>query len=115
MPFCPKCEAEYVDDITTCFDCQVDLVASLPINMGEEQQEKVDWVKLKPLPGTVYAEMLKDIFKNESIPCIVQKGFEGAAYGASSSGLAGVETTILVPKAYFAQAEKIYAEIVDKE
>lgn len=30
MPFCPKCEAEYVEGIEECVDCQTALVDELP-------------------------------------------------------------------------------------
>lgn len=31
MPFCPRCKAEYRADFTECADCQVPLVAELPV------------------------------------------------------------------------------------
>ena len=30
MPWCPKCKNEYIEGITTCTDCGVDLVDELP-------------------------------------------------------------------------------------
>lgn len=35
MPWCPKCKNEYVEGITTCVDCGVDLVEELPDEVDE--------------------------------------------------------------------------------
>lgn len=43
MPFCPKCEAEYVEGIAECIDCQTALVDELPT---EEPEAPAD-----PNPG----------------------------------------------------------------
>ena len=49
MPWCPKCKNEYVEEMTVCADCGVELVASLnetkgsPLIFGE--QEKMERLK----------------------------------------------------------------------
>lgn len=39
MAWCPSCKNEYVEGITRCPDCQVDLVAELPLETKEEPLE----------------------------------------------------------------------------
>lgn len=37
MPWCPKCRNEYVEGITTCAECGIDLVDELPDEMDEDR------------------------------------------------------------------------------
>lgn len=41
MPWCPKCRNEYVEGITTCAECGVDLVDELPEEMDENMPVKL--------------------------------------------------------------------------
>lgn len=39
MAWCPKCKAQYVDGITICADCKVELVDSPSIQYVEKKEE----------------------------------------------------------------------------
>lgn len=41
MPWCPKCRNEYVEGITTCAECGIDLVDELPEEMDENMPVKL--------------------------------------------------------------------------
>ena len=40
MPYCPKCDMEFVDGITTCSDCGGDLVESQEAYEAEMREKK---------------------------------------------------------------------------
>lgn len=66
MPYCPKCKSEYRDGFTRCYDCEVELVDSMPqVNkhddedsdseisneeLTEEQKQRETIGKVKPQP-----------------------------------------------------------------
>ena len=41
MPWCPKCKNEYVEGITTCADCGVELVDELPEEIEDDSPVKL--------------------------------------------------------------------------
>jgi hypothetical protein len=66
---CPKCEYEYVDGITTCFDCGTELI---PV---EEFEGKLvhpkDWVVAFTCEEPYEAEMMKANLTGAEIECII--------------------------------------------
>ena len=52
---CPKCHAEYFEKIKQCGDCIVDLVDASSIDLPIPE---MTWVPLKPIHGSIYAEMI---------------------------------------------------------
>lgn len=109
MPFCPNCEYEYTAGIATCPDCGADLVEKL----SDDVPGEIDWVKLHPLPGTIYAEMVKEVLDQQGIPNIIRKTFMSSAIGATGSDLGGLETVLLVPKERVDEAESILHQMMD--
>ena len=112
MPFCPECGYEYNADITECFDCGADLVEKY--RTADEMYADVEWVRLYRLPGTVYAEMLKNALQNNDVPCVLLKSFFTSALVGQSTGLIGYDSTILVPKEHVAAAEHIARGMVEE-
>jgi hypothetical protein len=113
MPFCPNCGYEYLDEITECFDCGADLVATY--RSQEEALSEVEWVKLSKLPGTVYADMLKSALDENEIPSVMLKSFFSSALVGQSTGLIGYDTIVLVPKECVANAENIMQGMMDED
>jgi len=109
MPFCPNCQYEYNPDVKICPDCGAELVEQL----SEEVPGEIDWVKLHPLPGTIYADMVKEVLDQQGIPNIIRKTFMASAIGASGSEMGGLESIILVPRERKEEAESILHQMMD--
>ena len=107
MPFCPSCKAEYIENTIDCPDCDVELVASLPIN---ELEDDFDWVPLRGVPGKTYAGMVTEILDAEEIPNYTKSDAISTAYLlAGTSG----NSIIYVPKKNQEKAEEILFQILD--
>lgn len=80
MQYCPKCGAEYRDDIQICADCDVELVNDMPPEIPEDYQD-VEWVELIAFPGSLYAQMAVEMLHREGIPAYYQSIFGGSSLG----------------------------------
>jgi len=110
MPFCPKCRYEYLPEISVCPDCASDLVAELPeiAELGLD----IEWVKMKPLPGIIYAKMVTDVLNQRHIPNYVQSLFGSGGLGVVSGGdFPGSDARIWVPQTYLEEAQRIQNEM----
>lgn len=109
MSYCPECGREFADYMQECPECEEALVPQLP----EREPEEVKWVVLRALPGTVFAEMVKEVLDKNGIPCILKKDFMSSAYGSTGTGLGNLQTQIWVPAEYYGRAHLLVLEIVD--
>ena len=109
MPYCPECRYEYQAEIQVCPDCGATLVAELP----EETVPEIQWVPLHPLPGSIYAEMVKEVLDKEHIPNILIRDFFASAAGVAGVGLPGMVGLLLVPKEQAQKAERILHDMLD--
>lgn len=72
------------------------------------------WVPLHPLPGVVYAEMVKEVLEKRGIPCVIKKDFLTGAYlGWPANTGSGLETVILVPDDRAQEAAHILHGMMD--
>ena len=109
MPYCPDCREEYIVGIIECPDCRVALVDQLPI----EEHKEVDLVGLHPLPGIVYAEMVKEALEKSGIACVIKSDPMTAAGFIRGANAAGEECQIYVDKKDKRRAETILHTMLD--
>lgn len=110
MSFCPSCNAEYIKDTIDCPDCNVGLVASLPI---KEQEDDFDWVPLRGVPGKTYAEMVTEILDKEEIPNYIKSDPLSTAYLTAGASAISGNAVIYVPEKNREKAEDILFQILD--
>jgi len=111
MPFCPQCKYEYIEGIEVCADCGTPLVDHLE-NTEDYSKIKIRWKRLHSQPGIIYTEMIKEVFENKGIPCIIQLGNTSwlTAKGASA---VGDNSYLFVPEDRFEECERIVIEMLD--
>ena len=67
--YCPKCRAEYREGFTTCNDCSVELVESLP---PEPQTDFADYEELLATYNQGDIVTVKSILEKEGIPYFIK-------------------------------------------
>ncbi|MCF8266642.1 MAG: hypothetical protein K9I69_01080 [Ignavibacteriales bacterium] len=66
---CPKCEYEYIDEITDCPDCGTRLI---PVDeFAGKLTTPADWVIIKTLSEEYEAQMLKDNLESGGISALI--------------------------------------------
>ncbi len=111
MPFCPQCRYEYLPEIKTCLDCGSALVDELPA--VKEMAENVEWVKLKSLPGMIYAKMVSEVLDQRGIPNYIQSLFGSGGMGVVNGGdFAGDMARLWVPVDFLEEATRIQDDML---
>jgi hypothetical protein len=104
MPYCPKCRAEYLEEVKTCPDCQLPLVEELP---PKDEPEYVDLVELENVPDEVSGIMMKGILLNNGIDVVLQSDKVPWLDGISNTWSKSYWGQLLVPREEFKKARKI--------
>ena len=113
MPFCPECRYEYADGHKECPDCKVVLVDVLPEIEQQGDPSDREYVELHPLPGQVYADMVKEVFDKEGIGCLLIPDVLSAGLLAKGMDIPGSHVRIRVFKKDQARAEEILHSMMD--
>lgn len=69
--FCPNCRAEYVEGITRCPDCGVDLVEDLSVLKPEPEFQESDWKMIYRPSSAQEVALIQMIFEREKIPFFI--------------------------------------------
>ena len=101
MPFCPQCNTTYKEAISTCPDCQVDLI---PHAAQTEIPEYGDWYAIESVPNELAGNILQSVLEDDGIPvylrCHEVPNYGGVKGNASQSEWGDVLVPInLVPRA----------------
>lgn len=108
MPFCPKCDAEYFEEMEYCPGCGCEIS-----KFKDEVHfaEHVELVVLGEFSDRYMAEMVAQALKNEGIPSLMQSDFLSIielVYGS----FAGSRTRILVSKSSLEKSKEILDSIM---
>lgn len=106
---CPECLVEYVEGVEVCAECKVSLVDAEPLDLPLHE---VTWVKLQPVTGQVYAEMVSEVLDKQNIPNYIKADWVESAFNISAVNLPGTLVTIYVPEDNQKEAEEILNNIV---
>jgi hypothetical protein len=75
MKYCPKCGAEFFDDIGSCSECDAALISEQEwkeIIAKRRIEAKEVFAKVKTVENQFEADVIKDALKKEDIPVLVR-------------------------------------------
>jgi hypothetical protein len=113
--FCPECRCEYVEGVTHCPDCDVDLVEKLAsprkqIFRGEEiprEYRHENWVMIYNPASAQELAFIKMILEREKIPCFIGNELSRRAVLYAPSNLA---FELWVPEKFAGRAGEVLRE-----
>ena len=80
MPFCPQCNAEYIENVSICADCQVALV---PERQIEDAVEYINWEVVHQVPNEVVGNIIKSVLESAGFDVLL-RSYEVVAHGGLS-------------------------------
>lgn len=105
MPWCPKCNAEYMSGNTVCSDCECALLEHRSIEPGENPNAPT---LLTTARNEYEAHAIKAFLESEKIPVLLEFGGMGAAMTVIM-GTSLEEVDVLVPKSCLHRAQTLLA------
>src|SRR5919112_5507515 len=105
--FCPVCESEYEEGITTCADDGTELVERLTPENTVRDESEARFVPLHNIGSPAEAEMVADILTQNGVRVAVQSGGSDALSPLLSAASPGA--LVLVDERDLERAQELYA------
>lgn len=106
MPHCPSCNAEYVEGVTTCSDCNVALVEGPPV--PEAGVYAMQMIALRTVSDPSEAEIIQATLAEAGIPSSIRRhGPITGELGRVTDGITEDYAIVSVPENRLAEAEAL--------
>jgi len=106
MPYCPKCQFEYLPEVQRCPDCGAALVSALPPQVRPDTRGIED-VLLCTVGGEMEAAVLRGRLKDEGIPSRAQLSDVTPLIGVPVMSLPAQEVKVFVKRRDLARARMV--------
>lgn len=94
---CAKCNLEFNPGVEICINCGISLTFNLENNLT---LNKISWVKIGPVSGKIYIDMISQKLQNQNITHYLKANFITSALGIVSGNMIGSDVFIFVPKSF---------------
>lgn len=105
MSWCSKCKAEYIDGVTRCGDCDVELIDEKSETEEDIVNKPVDWALLKNFSESE-TYVIETLLKEEGIPVLKRRRGVGG-YLKVSAGMSIFGVDIYVPSEELNRAKEL--------